>query len=72
VDKAVVFLDREELPSHWDREILFNMGDDSTTESSESEELDEDEDSESPEEKDRLVSFLCQVLISSVNFFFLS
>lgn len=57
VDKAVAFLDRDELPPHWDRDILFNMGDDSTTESSESEELDEEDDSESPEEKDRLVSF---------------
>jgi Ras-related protein Rab-1A len=51
-----LYLERDELPPHWDREILFNMGEESTTESSESEEIDEDEDDESPEDKDHLVS----------------
>ena len=37
VEKAVTYLDRDELPPHWDRDILFRMGaEDSTTESSES------------------------------------
>jgi Ras-related protein Rab-1A len=48
-------LERDELPPHWDKEILFNMGEESTTESSESEEIDDDDDTESPEEKDHLV-----------------
>jgi len=44
VEKAVLYLERDELPPHWDREILFNMGEESTTESSESEEIDDDDD----------------------------
>ena len=59
----MAFLDRDELPPHWDRDILFNMGDDSTTESSESEELDEEDDTESPEEKDRLVNILPKLFV---------
>lgn len=55
VEKAVMYLERDELPPHWDREILFNMGEESTTESSESEEIDDDDDDESPEDKDHLV-----------------
>ena len=58
VEKAVTYLDRDELPPHWDRDVLFRMGaEDSTTEStseSESGGIDceeEDEDNESPEEK---------------------
>ena len=54
-----MYLERDELPPHWDREILFNMGEESTTESSESEEIDEEEDDESPEDKDHLVGGLC-------------
>ena len=50
-----MYLERDELPPHWDREILFNMGEESTTESSESEEIDDDDDDESPEDKDHLV-----------------
>ena len=55
IDKAVAYLERDELPPHWDKEILFNMGEESTTESSESEEIDDEDDAESPEEKDHLV-----------------
>ncbi len=51
----MAYLERDELPPHWDKEILFNMGEESTTESSESEEIDDEEDAESPEEKDHLV-----------------
>ena len=58
VEKATTYLDRDELPPHWDRDVLFRMGaEDSTTDStseSESGGIDceeEDEDNESPEEK---------------------
>ena len=56
IEKAVDYLERDELPPHWDKEILFNMGEESATESSESEEIDDDDDTESPEEKDHLVN----------------
>lgn len=59
MEKAVAYLECDKLPPHWDRDILFNMDDDSMTESSESEELDDEEDSESPEEKDHLVIIIC-------------
>ena len=68
IEKAVAYLERDELPPHWDKEILFNMGEESTTESSESEEIDDEEDAESPEEKDHLVRRLirhgCRYFIS--------
>jgi len=60
IEKAVAYLERDELPPHWDKEILFNMGEESTTESSESEEIDDEEDAESPEEKDHLVRYFIQ------------
>lgn len=47
--------ERRAPSTYWDREILFNMGEESTTESSESEEIDDDDDDESPEDKDHLV-----------------
>ena len=67
VQKAVSYLEKDELPSHWDREIIFAMDEQSTTESSESasersEDGDDDEESEedeqTPEEKDHLVAEL--------------
>jgi Ras-related protein Rab-1A len=60
MEKAVTYLDRGELPPHWDKDVLFRMaGDDSTTESSESDGgIDDEEDDESPEEKDHLVAEL--------------
>merc|ERR1712212_701204 len=51
----------ENLPVHWDREILFDMRDDSSTEGSSDDEeilLSDDEDVQSPEEKDHLVAEL--------------
>jgi hypothetical protein len=58
VENALAFLDDDVLPVHWDREILFNMREESSTEGSSEEEADsldsEDEDTESPEEKDHL------------------
>eukprot|EP00090_Calanus_glacialis_P010468 TRINITY_DN18857_c0_g1_i1.p1 TRINITY_DN18857_c0_g1~~TRINITY_DN18857_c0_g1_i1.p1 ORF type:complete len:1601 (-),score=506.46 TRINITY_DN18857_c0_g1_i1:766-5568(-) len=62
VDHALAYLDNNEnLPVHWDREILFDMRDDSSTEGSSDEEellLSDDEDVQSPEEKDHLVAEL--------------
>jgi Ras-related protein Rab-1A len=58
VENALAFLDKDVLPVHWDREILFNMREESSTEGSSEEDGDsldsEDEDTESPEEKDHL------------------
>ena len=67
IEKAVDYLERDELPPHWDKEILFNMGEESATESSESEEIDDDDDTESPEEKDHLVNLFLSVFLQ--NFF---
>jgi len=63
IEHANAYLaNNERLPDHWDREILFNMGGDSSTEgSSEDEEagqLSEGDDAQSPEEKDHLVAEL--------------
>ena len=59
MEKAIHYIDKGELPPHWDKDVLFTMGEDSTTESSETESLiDEEEDDESPEEKDHLVAEL--------------
>ena len=63
IEHANAYLaNNERLPDHWDREILFNMGGDSSTEgSSEDEEagqLSDGDDAQSPEEKDHLVAEL--------------
>ena len=63
MERAITFLERRELPPHWDRDILQSHEEESTnnstTASSESEELDDDEEEEeSPEEKDHLVAEL--------------
>ena len=63
IEHANAYLaNNDRLPDHWDREILFDMRDDSSTEgSSEDEEvgqLSDDEDMQSPEEKDHLVAEL--------------
>jgi len=62
VQHALAYLDNNEnLPVHWDREILFDMRDDSSTEGSSDDEeilLSDDEDVQSPEEKDHLVAEL--------------
>ena len=62
IEHAEAYLhDRETLPVHWDKDILFDMRDESTTEGeSEDEELllSDDEDAQSPEEKDHLVAEL--------------
>ena len=73
ITKAITYLERDELPPHWDRDIIFNMGASSsegkakteegettsTTESSEESEFDDElfED-ETIESKDQLVAEL--------------
>lgn len=32
VEKAMVYIDRKELPSHWDKDALLGVGDDSSDE----------------------------------------
>ena len=63
VENALAFLDDDVLPVHWDREILFNMKEESSTEGSSEEDADsldsDDEDTESPEEKDHLGEQCC-------------
>ena len=58
MEKATTYLEKDVLPPHWDKEILFTMGDDSTTESSENESIDDDDDEEALEEKDHLLSLI--------------
>ena len=63
MERAITFLEKRELPPHWDRDILNSHEEESTnnstTASSESEELeDDDEEDESPEDKDHLVAEL--------------
>ena len=68
VQKAILYLEKDELPPHWDREIIFAMDEQtSTTESSESasersedgeDDDDSEEDEQTPEEKDHLVAEL--------------
>ncbi len=58
MEKAINYIEKEELPAHWEKDNLFNVGEESTTESSETESIEEDEDEESPEEKDHLVAEL--------------
>merc|ERR1712106_58403 len=62
VQHALAYLDNNEnLPVHWDKEILFDMREESSTEGSSDDEellLSDDEDIQSPEEKDHLVAEL--------------
>jgi len=62
VDHALAYQDNNEnLPVHWDREILFDMRDDSSSEGSSDDEdllVSDEEDVQSPEEKDHLVAEL--------------
>ena len=68
LQKALSYIEKDELPPHWDKEIIFAMDEPTTsTESSESasersEDGDDDDDSEddeqTTEEKDHLVAEL--------------
>ncbi|XP_075223781.1 AT-rich interaction domain hat-trick isoform X6 [Lycorma delicatula] len=57
VEKALLFLDRDELPPHWDRELLFGL--DETSNSDSDAALDSDTSDDEPrEEKDHFVAQL--------------
>ena len=61
IEHAIAYIESENLPVHWDKDILFDMRDESTTEGeSEDEELllSDEDDTQSPEEKDHLVAEL--------------
>ena len=68
LQKAISYIEKDELPPHWDKEIIFAMDEPSTsTESSESasersedgeDDDDSEEDEQTPEEKDHLVAEL--------------
>ena len=61
IEHAMAYTESENLPAHWDKDILFDMRDESTTESEGEDEellLSDDDDAQSPEEKDHLVAEL--------------
>lgn len=67
LQKAIAYIEKDELPPHWDKEIIFAMDEPTTsTESSESasersedgEDEDSEEDEQTTEEKDHLVAEL--------------
>ena len=68
LQKAISYIEKDELPPHWDKEIIFAMDEPTTsTESSESasersedgdDDDESDEDEQTPEEKDHLVAEL--------------
>ncbi|XP_054264851.1 AT-rich interactive domain-containing protein 4B isoform X3 [Macrosteles quadrilineatus] len=57
VEKALLFLDREELPPHWDRELLFGLNEITDTDSDGAFDSDTSDD-EPREEKDHFVAQL--------------
>ena len=67
LQKAISYIEKDELPPHWDKEIIFAMDEPTTsTESSESasersedgEDEDSEEDEQTTEEKDHLIAEL--------------
>ncbi|XP_046402121.1 uncharacterized protein LOC124168059 isoform X2 [Ischnura elegans] len=58
VEKALQFLDRDELPPHWDRELLFGMDGSSGDSNSEAGSDSDSSDDEPREEKDHFVAQL--------------
>ncbi|KAI5741147.1 hypothetical protein M8J76_010812 [Diaphorina citri] len=57
VEKALLFLDKDELPPHWDRDLLFGLVD--TDLEDDSDQLDSDSSDDEPrEEKDHFVAQL--------------
>ena len=65
IEKAVLYLDRDELPAHWDREVLFGLDDASggggggvNDESKTASDGDGTSDEETREEKDHFVAQL--------------
>lgn len=59
IEKAVLYLDRDELPAHWDREALFGLDDASSVNDESKAGSDaESSDDETREEKDHFVAQL--------------
>ncbi|XP_066993886.2 microtubule-associated protein futsch isoform X2 [Anabrus simplex] len=58
VEKALLYLDRDELPPHWDRDLLFGMNDASCHSDSEGGMDSDSSDDEPREEKDHFVAQL--------------
>ncbi|XP_034238691.1 AT-rich interactive domain-containing protein 4B [Thrips palmi] len=58
VDKALQYLDKDELPPHWDRELLFGLDDASTASDSDAAFDSDSSDDEPREEKDHFVAQL--------------
>ena len=57
IDKAMQYLDKNELPAHWDREVLFGLDDASSINESKGSDADSS-DEETREEKDHFVAQL--------------
>lgn len=58
VDKALQYLDKDELPPHWDRELLFRLEEASTASDSDAAFESDSSDDEPREEKDHFVAQL--------------
>ncbi|XP_050531327.1 AT-rich interactive domain-containing protein 4B-like isoform X2 [Daktulosphaira vitifoliae] len=58
VEKAILYLDKDELPPHWDRDLLFGIEKNCITTDSEGASDSDNSDEESIEEKDHFVAQL--------------
>ncbi|XP_050438294.1 AT-rich interactive domain-containing protein 4B-like isoform X2 [Adelges cooleyi] len=58
VEKAILYLDKDELPPHWDRDLLFGLEKNCVTTDSEGAYDSDNSDEESIEEKDHFVAQL--------------
>lgn len=58
VDKALQYLDKDELPPHWDRDVIFGLEEVSTASDSDAAFESDSSDDEPREEKDHFVAQL--------------
>ncbi|XP_052133476.1 AT-rich interactive domain-containing protein 4B isoform X3 [Frankliniella occidentalis] len=65
VDKALQYLDKDELPPHWDRELLFGLDEASTASDSDAAFDSDSSDDEPREEKDHFVAQLYKFMDDS-------
>jgi len=65
IEKAVLYLDRDELPAHWDREVLFGLDDSSSLNESKAGSDPDSSDDETREEKDHFVAQLYKFMDDS-------
>ncbi|KAK3912480.1 AT-rich interactive domain-containing protein 4B [Frankliniella fusca] len=65
VDKALQYLDKDELPPHWDRELLFGLDEASTASDSDAAFESDSSDDEPREEKDHFVAQLYKFMDDS-------